>query len=753
MSERILIKFRASGDKKLQASLLKLAAAQAPLEGNTHKIERALKKLEVSFGNTRKGSRLLNNTFATLRSKMLLFSFAMSMGGRQLAQFTKQAANLGAMETAFTNLQGGTENAGIAMDKLREATDNTMSNFDLFQQANNAMILGITKNSDEMATMFDMAQRLGEALGKDTRHSVESLVTGIGRQSRLMLDNIGIIVDTEKAYKKYAVEIGVTADKLTDADKKQAFFNATMDAAEQKLKGIGPEVDTPIRAFSRFSASMENLGTSIGEDFLEASVPLLNMLSSIANALENVDFAQVTRHAGIFAAAIFTVTNSGRNAIKTLIAFKTSMIAFATGTKKATVAIAKFKRASLVFIALEAIVFGLEKTIGFFGGSSKKSFDGATESVNEYVVALAGIPNTVQDLTAEQTILNEKLASIRNSVPDIKVLKNEYESLTEKVGEGVFGFLNVPEDIENIHDFFDNKVTPALLQMLNIDKESLEVKSALEVINQKLLDIELQKAAQSASLIPNIQKEIDMLQLSQEFQGTQLAIEQAILKAKQDGLDFDEDALREALLNKEILKNSIEDDKQATLLAEKEKQDAKKKTEELNKNITNSLKGALISGMEDNDRFAKSFDRMLSDMERSMAANAILFGLKSLLGSATGLGFLKPEGGFLESVFDIFHQGGQVQGYSTGGMIPGYSAGGNVDNVPIMAQAGEFVMRRSAVESIGLENMNRMNRTGKAGGSVNVNFTGNVLSKQFIEREAIPAIRNAVRRGANLGVK
>ena len=47
-------------------------------------------------------------------------------------------------------------------------------------------------------------------------------------------------------------------------------------------------------------------------------------------------------------------------------------------------------------------------------------------------------------------------------------------------------------------------------------------------------------------------QEIDMLQLSQEFQGTQLAIEQAILKAKQDGLDFDEDALREALLNKEI---------------------------------------------------------------------------------------------------------------------------------------------------------------------------------------------------------
>ena len=304
MSERILIKFKATGDKRLQQSMMKLAITQALLEKNTKKMDAALKRLEVAFAKTGKGSRLLNNTFATLRSKMLLFSFAMSMGGRQLTQFAKQAAQLGAMETAFTNLQGGTENAAIAMDKLRGATDNTMSNFDLFQQANNAMILGITKNSDEMAEMFDMAQRLGEALGKDTRHSVESLVTGIGRQSRLMLDNIGIIVDTEKAYKKYAKEIDVTVDKLTDAQKKQAFFNATMEAAKQKLKGIGPEVETPIRAFNRFSASMTNLGTSIGDDFLVAAVPLLNTLSKIANALEDVNFANVAKHAGILAVAI-----------------------------------------------------------------------------------------------------------------------------------------------------------------------------------------------------------------------------------------------------------------------------------------------------------------------------------------------------------------------------------------------------------------------------------------------------------------
>ena len=90
-----------------------------------------------------------------------------------------------------------------------------MSEFDLFQQANNAMILGVSKNSDEMAHMFDVAQRLGAALGKDTKASVESLITGIGRQSRMMLDNIGIIVKSDKAYKEYADRLGINVDQLT----------------------------------------------------------------------------------------------------------------------------------------------------------------------------------------------------------------------------------------------------------------------------------------------------------------------------------------------------------------------------------------------------------------------------------------------------------------------------------------------------------------------------------------------------------
>ena len=38
------------------------------------------------------------------------------------------------------------------------------------------------------------------------------------------------------------------------------------------------------------------------------------------------------------------------------------------------------------------------------------------------------------------------------------------------------------------------------------------------------------------------------------------------------------------------------------------------------------------------------------------------------------------------------------------------------------------------------------------GGGVNVTFSGNVMSEDFIENEAIPQIKEAIRRGADIGI-
>ena len=278
--EKIIIRFDAKGDKGLRAAVRKLDNDMRQLQGKQKRYND-----ETILGT--KNNRLLSNSFATLRSKMLLVNFALAMGVRQLIGFTKEAAKVESMARAFTTLSGGAENSSIAMDRLQKATNGTMSQFDLFQQANNAMILGVSKNSEEMAEMFDIAQRLGRALGRDTRSSVESLITGIGRQSRLMLDNIGIIVKADEAYEAYADKLGITADKLSDADKKTAFLEATMASARQKIETLGDETLTTQDSYDKLSSSTSNATVSMG-NFFSTIFNLPAVSEAAASALDNL---------------------------------------------------------------------------------------------------------------------------------------------------------------------------------------------------------------------------------------------------------------------------------------------------------------------------------------------------------------------------------------------------------------------------------------------------------------------------------
>ena len=169
----IIVKFKPMGQKRLIDAIKRLDSAQ---KGNTvttrthTKVTNRQTKANVGLLNSQ---RLLNTSFATFRSHMLLASFAMSLGVRQVTAFAKEATKVQQMEKAFIGLTGGVNLASDGLNKLTNATNGAMREFDIFQQANNAMILGVSRNSDEMAQMFAMAQRLGDDLGRDVKLSVE----------------------------------------------------------------------------------------------------------------------------------------------------------------------------------------------------------------------------------------------------------------------------------------------------------------------------------------------------------------------------------------------------------------------------------------------------------------------------------------------------------------------------------------------------------------------------------------------------
>ncbi|BAQ90709.1 hypothetical protein [uncultured Mediterranean phage uvMED] len=146
--------------------------------------------------------------------------------------------------------------------------------------------------------------------------------------------------------------------------------------------------------------------------------------------------------------------------------------------------------------------------------------------------------------------------------------------------------------------------------------------------------------------------------------------------------------------------------------------------------------------------------RQLSD--EGLSAERKFAILLKTLGTVLSLGKTTSAGGAAISAFaSLFaHTGGLIknngiQRFATGGMINSVGGGGGVDNVPIMAQAGEFVMRRSAVERIGIQNLADMNSGGSSSG-LTINIAGDMVGDEdHVRTKVLPAIREELRREAN----
>ena len=191
----------------------------------------------------------------------------------------KMAGEFDQLSSAFNSLNKSSGFGAGSLDKYRKALNGTVSSAEMMKMANNAMLLGIADSNDQMAKMFDVAQRLGAAVGEDAAFGVNSLVTGMGRQSILMLDNLGIMVDTEVAHKRFAEANKINVKDLTEVQKKQAFNNETMRQAEILIGDTGEEVETTSMKMAKMKAQMIDGSVAIGQKLAPAFDRALDVIS------------------------------------------------------------------------------------------------------------------------------------------------------------------------------------------------------------------------------------------------------------------------------------------------------------------------------------------------------------------------------------------------------------------------------------------------------------------------------------------
>jgi len=255
------------------------------ISAEVNKAVKALNKVEKSQKDIQKQNNKLKSSFKAMGGA-IVSAFAI----RAIANFAKEALILKGqtdqLTKAFGNLGASVGFNSKSLDKFRKATNGTVTDIDLMTQANNAMLLGIVQSDDQFADLIDNAQRLAQAVGKDAVFGIESLTTGIGRQSKLMLDNLGIIVDTQKAYDVYAESIGKSTSQLDDNEKKQAFIQATMASVKEKVDQLGEETLGATESIAQLDVAMENLKTATGSFVEGPGVGFVNFLSDVVSGTE-----------------------------------------------------------------------------------------------------------------------------------------------------------------------------------------------------------------------------------------------------------------------------------------------------------------------------------------------------------------------------------------------------------------------------------------------------------------------------------
>lgn len=160
---------------------------------------------------------------------------------------------------AFSDLEGvriafNRLNDPKLLDNLRKATKGTTSDLELMQAAVKSEKFGLSTNA--LPTLLEYAGRVAKDTGQEVSYLVDSITTGIGRKSPLILDNLGISASQLKA------ELGGVS---MEAASVAMVTEAVGRIAAKELAKMGKDTKTLSESWLQVKTSINNSMGKIGE--------------------------------------------------------------------------------------------------------------------------------------------------------------------------------------------------------------------------------------------------------------------------------------------------------------------------------------------------------------------------------------------------------------------------------------------------------------------------------------------------------
>ncbi|HOO58908.1 MAG TPA: hypothetical protein PK273_06385, partial [Anaerolineaceae bacterium] len=212
---------------------------------------------------------------------------------KEVQDAAKEGAAFQRMEEASASLARSLDaDMSDILDALREASLGMVSDFDLMQAASRAMMLGVSADSEELAQLMEVAALRGRAMGLSTTQAFNDIVTGIGRASPMILDNLGIVVDAEGKYQAYAEAVGKTAEELTKAEKTQALLNGVLESSKGLLEETGGLTLDNAGKWEQMSAAQKNYFDLVKSDIADATSWWAEYWAAVFNKQANLKEAR-----------------------------------------------------------------------------------------------------------------------------------------------------------------------------------------------------------------------------------------------------------------------------------------------------------------------------------------------------------------------------------------------------------------------------------------------------------------------------
>jgi len=178
------------------------------------------------------------------------------------------------------------EASGGSIAELRKQTKGFVTDATLAKNANLARIMGI--NAEEFGRLANMARAAAKLTGESTEFMLDSVVKGTARGSKLLLDNLGILVDVKGANKAYAKQLGLNVKALTDEQKKRAFKLEVLKKEEEMVKSVTDAGATQSDIYDRLEVSLSNLADTFGQALGPAVTSVIQPLNDVANWMRDI---------------------------------------------------------------------------------------------------------------------------------------------------------------------------------------------------------------------------------------------------------------------------------------------------------------------------------------------------------------------------------------------------------------------------------------------------------------------------------